>query len=89
MRHSFLKSKKILKNRAFYSNELYDFNIAGNLKTFCGAYCGAIFGGCYAHTCKSILWNELKANHSVIERDLLESRGNLSTMHFLKDSINF
>lgn len=60
-----------------------------NLKNFLGAYCGAILGGCYAHTCKSILWNELKANHSVIARDLLESRGNLSTMHFLKDSINF
>ena len=32
MRHSFLKSQKILKNRAFYSNELYDFNIAGKFE---------------------------------------------------------
>lgn len=34
MRHSFLKSQKILKNRAFYSNELYDFNIAGKFENF-------------------------------------------------------
>ncbi|WP_273211291.1 hypothetical protein [Helicobacter rodentium] len=92
MRHSFLKSQKILKNRAFYSNELYDFNIARKFEKFSWrilrSSCASL-GGCYAHTCKSILWNELKANHSVIARDLLESHGNLSTMHFLKDSINF
>ncbi len=34
MRHSFLKSQKILENRAFYSNELYDFNIAGKFENF-------------------------------------------------------
>lgn len=34
MRHSFLKSQKILKNRAFYSNELYDFNIAEKFENF-------------------------------------------------------